>query len=142
MKKIKKIFKTIIFDLEGFNQDCFNRKEFDRDGFNISGIDEHGLNTNKELACEEKGKQSIGENPWKIYHASGEFRNKHEIMKECVKSDPNIYQYATLHLKNENVDLEKYFLERGCSFSLISKHLRNDKKTGMIAVKNNTIKFQ
>ena len=44
-------------------------------------------------------------------------------MKECVESDHNTYQYATLHLKNKNVDLAIFFLERGGSFSLISKHL-------------------
>ena len=48
-------------------------------------------------------------------------------MKECVESDPNTYQYATLHLE-QNADLAKFFLERGCSFSLISKHLRNIRK--------------
>ena len=50
-------------------------------------------------------------------------------MKECVESDPNPYQYATLGLKNKNVDLAIFFLERGGSFSLISKHLRNNKKS-------------
>ena len=54
-------------------------------------------------------------------------------MKECVESDPNTYQYATSHLQNKNVDLAMFFLERGGSFSFI-KHLRNDKKVGMIAV--------
>ena len=44
-------------------------------------------------------------------------------MKECVQSDPNIYEYATLRLKNKNVDLAVFFLERGGSLSLISKHL-------------------
>ena len=38
------------------------------------------------------------------------FRKKYEIMKECVKSDPNTYQYATLHLK-QNVNLAKFFLD-------------------------------
>ena len=47
-------------------------------------------------------------------------------MKECVESDPNTYQYATLHLK-QNVDLAIFFVERGGSISLISKHLRNKK---------------
>ena len=48
-------------------------------------------------------------------------------MKECVESDPNIYQYATLHLENKNVDLASLFFERGGSFSLISSYLRNKK---------------
>ena len=39
-------------------------------------------------------------------------------------------------MKNKNVDLAIFFVERGGSFSLISKHLRNNKKVGMIAVKN------
>ena len=69
------------------------------------------------------------------------FRNKHEILKKCVKSDPNTYQYATLHLK-QNVDLAIFFLERGGSFSLIGNHLRNNKKVGMISVKNNPNSFQ
>ena len=55
-------------------------------------------------------------------------------MKECVESDPNTYQYATLHLKNKNVDFAIFFIERGGSLSLISKHLCNSKKVGMIAV--------
>ena len=55
-------------------------------------------------------------------------------MKECVESDPNIYQYATLHLKNKNVDLTIFFLERGGSFPLISKHLRNNEQNGIVAV--------
>ena len=37
-------------------------------------------------------------------------------MKECVKLDPNTYQYATLHLK-QNADLAKVFLVQGGSFS-------------------------
>ena len=49
-------------------------------------------------------------------------------MKECVESDTNTYQYATLHLKNKNVDLAIFFIERGGSFSLFSKHLRCNKK--------------
>ena len=55
-------------------------------------------------------------------------------MKERVESDPNTYQYATLHLKNKNVKLAIFLLERDGSFSLISKHLRNYKKVEMIAV--------
>ena len=50
----KNNFRTIIYDLDGFNQDGFNRKAFDRNGFNINGIDENGFNRNKELVCEEK----------------------------------------------------------------------------------------
>ena len=122
-------FKTIIYDSDGFNQDGFNRKGFDIDGFNINGIDENGFNRNKELACEEKVKQAIRENLWNIYYVSEVFRNKYEIKKECVESDPNTYQYATLKLKNGNVDLAMFFIERGGSFSLISKHLRNNKKS-------------
>ena len=55
-------------------------------------------------------------------------------MKECVEPDPNTYQYATLHLTNKNVGLAISFLERGGSYSLVSKHLRNIKKVAMIAV--------
>ena len=63
-------------------------------------------------------------------------------MKECVESDPNTYQYATLHLKNKNVDLALFFVECGGSFSFISKHLRNNKKVGKRAVKNNPNSYQ
>ena len=91
----------------------------------MNGIDENGFNRNKELACEEKVKEAIRKNPWNIYYASEVFRIKYEIMKECVEADPKTYQYATLHLKNRNVDLAIFFLEGGDSFSLKSKHLRN-----------------
>ena len=63
-------------------------------------------------------------------------------MKECVESDTNAYQYATLHLNNKNVDLAIFFLERNGSFSLISKHLRKNKKCVMVAVEKNPISFQ
>ena len=72
-------------------------------------MDKHGFIRNKELACEEKDKQAIRENPRNIYYASGVFRNKYEIMLECVESDLNTYQNATLHFKNKNVDLAKFF---------------------------------
>ena len=62
-------------------------------------------------------------------------------MKQCVKSDRNTYQYATLHSK-QNGNLAMFIVERCGSFSLISKHLRNNKKVGMIAVKNNPNSFQ
>ena len=63
-------------------------------------------------------------------------------MKECVESDPDTYQYATLLLK-QNVDHAIFFLERCGSFSLIGKHLRKkNKKVGLIAVKNNPNSFQ
>ena len=62
-------------------------------------------------------------------------------MKECVKSDPNTYHYATLHLK-QNVNVAISFLERSGSFSLISKQLRNNKKVEKIAVKNIPNNFQ
>ena len=90
-KKIKNNFKTRVYDLDGFNQDGFNRKGFNRNGFNINGIDEHCFNRIKELACEEKVKQAIRENPWNIYYASEVFRNEYEIMKECVELDTNTY---------------------------------------------------
>ena len=91
-KKIKSNFKIIIYDSVGFNQDGFNRKRFDRNGFNKNGIDAHGFKRNGKVACEEKVKQAIRENPWNIYYASEMFRNKFEIMLESVESDPNTYQ--------------------------------------------------
>ena len=115
-KKLENNFETIIYDLDGFNQDGCKRKGFDRKGFNINGKDEHGFNRNGELACGEKVKQSKREKTWNIYHASAEFRNNFEIMLECVKTDPNTYGYATLHLKNKNIDLAIFFLESGLHF--------------------------
>ena len=126
--------------MDGFNQDGFDRKKFDRNGFNINEIDENGCNKNKELVCEKKFKEAIRKVPWKIYYVSEVFRKKYEIMKECVKSDPNTYQYATLRLK-QNGNLALVFLERGGSLCLISKHLRNNKKIGRIAVENNPNSF-
>ena len=84
-EKFKNNFKTTIYDLDEFNQDGYDRKGFDRNGFNINGTDEHGFNRNKELACEEKVKQTISENPWNIYYANEEFRNKYENMKDWVE---------------------------------------------------------
>ena len=46
-KETENNFKIIIYDLDGFNQDGFNRKGFDRNGFNIKGIDENGFNRKK-----------------------------------------------------------------------------------------------
>ena len=101
-ENIRNIFR-IIYDLDGFDQDGFNRKGFDRDGFSRKGIDEYGCNRSKEQACKEKLKQAIRENP-------------------------NFYQYATSRLKR-NVDLAIYFPEQSGSFSLLSKHLRKVKKS-------------
>ena len=63
-------------------------------------------------------------------------------MKKCVESDPNTYQYALLHLKNKNVDFAILFIKSGGSFSLVSKHLRKNKKVGMIAVKTKPNSYQ
>ena len=41
-----------------------------------------------------------------------------------------------------NVDLAKFFLEQGGSFSLISKHLRKNKKVVMVAVEKNSNNVQ
>ena len=142
MKKFKKNFETIIYDLDGLNQDGFNRKGFDRNGFNINGTDEHRFSRNKALACREKVKRFIRENPWNICFANEVFRNKYEIMKECVESDSNTYQYSTLALENKIVDPAIFFLERGGSFSLISKHLRNNKQVERVAVRINPNNFQ
>ena len=108
----------------------------DRNGSNINGIDEIGCNRSKEKII-----QAIRENPCNIYYVSEVFRNKYEIMKDCVESDPYTNEYATLHFK-QNVDLAIIFLEHGGSFSPISKHLHNNKEVGMIAVKNNPNSFQ
>ena len=45
-------------------------------------------------------------------------------------------------MKNKNVVLAIFFHGRGGSFSLISKHLRDNEKVGMIAVKKNPKQFQ
>ena len=141
-KKFKNYFTTITHDLDGFNQDGFNRKGFDRNGFDIKGIDEHGFNRNEDLACEERVIQAIRENPWNIYYAREEFRNKYKIIKACVESISNTYHFATLHLKNKSVDLAIFFRERGGSFSFFSEHLRNNKQVGMVTVKINPNNFQ
>ena len=91
-QEIKKNFR-LIFDLDGFDEDGFNRKRFYTNGFKRKGIDEYGYNSYKELACREKPKQAVRENP-------------------------KTYQYATLRLKH-NIDLSIYFLIQGGSFSLI-----------------------
>ena len=86
-----------------YNLDGFDQHGFNKEGFNRKGVDKYGYNSNKELACKEKFKQAITEKP-------------------------NIYQYATLRLKH-NVDLAIFFLEQGGSFSLISEHLRKNRKS-------------
>ena len=98
----------MIFNEDEFDKDGFNRKGFSRNGFNRKGVDEYGYNSNKELACKEK-------------------------LKQATRENPNTYQYATLRLQH-NVDLAIFFLEQGGSFSLISEHLRKNKKVVMIAV--------
>ena len=103
-------------ELDGFDQDRFNRKDFDKNGFERKRIDEYGCDRNKELACKKKLEQAIRENP-------------------------NIYQYATLRLKH-NVDLAIFFLEQGGSFSLISKHHHKKKKVLMVAVEKIPNSFQ
>ena len=62
-------------------------------------------------------------------------------MKECVEADTNTYQYATSHLKNKNIDLAIFFLDRRVSYSLVSKLLRINKQVAMIAVKKILIVF-
>ena len=111
----KTLIFRIIYNLDGFDEDRFNKERFDRNGFNRKGVEDYGFNTNKELACKVKLKQAIGENP-------------------------NTYQYATLRLKH-NADLAIFFLEQCCSFSLISKHLRKNRKVVMIAVEKNPNSF-
>ena len=102
MKKTLKIVFRTFYNLDGFDQDGFNRKGFDNNRFNIKGINEKGYSRNKELACEEKLKQAIRENP-------------------------KTYQYANLRFK-QNVDLAISFLEQGGSFYLISKRLGEKKR--------------
>ena len=89
----------MFFDLDGFIQDGFHIKGFDKYGFNKKGFEKDGFDRN-----EEKIIKVIRENPWNIYSASHVFRNNYKTMKDCVKSDPKTYQYATLCL-NQNVDL-------------------------------------
>ena len=90
---------------------------FDRDGFNRKGCDENGFKRNKERTCEEKVTQNIREKPWNIDYVNEVFRNKHKITKDCVKSDPNTCQYPFSDLKNKNIDLVIFFVERCGSFS-------------------------
>ena len=92
-KEFKNNFRKI-YDFDGFDYDGFKRDGSDRNGFNRKEIDENGYNRNRGIACEEKLKQAIIENP-------------------------HNYQYATLRLKH-NVYLAIFFPEQGGSFSLIS----------------------
>ena len=80
-------------------------------------------------------------NRWNICYANDNFKNSFDIMKECVELEANTYQYASLNLK-QIVELALFFLRQGGSFSLISKHLRNDKKVGMLAVETNPRNLQ
>ena len=114
-KETKSILR-MFFNEDGFDKHGFNRKGFDRKGYNRKEFAECGYNSNKGLACKEKLKQAITENP-------------------------NIYQEATLRLKH-NVDLAIFFLEQSGSFSLTSKHLRKYKKIVKIAVERYPNSFQ
>ena len=51
----------------------------------------------------------------------------------AIRENRNTYQHATLRLKH-NADISIFFLEQGSSFSLISKHIRKNRKFVMIAV--------
>ena len=62
-------------------------------------------------------------------------------LKQAISENPNTYQHATLRLKH-NFDLVIFFVEQGGSFSLISKHLRKNKKVVMVAVEKNLNSFQ
>ena len=42
----------------------------------------------------------------------------------------------------QNVNLALFFPDRGCSFFLVSKHLRIIEKVGMLAVKHSPFSFQ
>ena len=64
-----------------------------------------------------------------------------EKLKEAIGENPNTYQYSTLRLKH-NVDLAIFFNEQGGSFSLISKHLRKNKKVVMVAVQKKPKSYQ
>ena len=97
------------------------------------------VDRNKEMVCEEKNKRSIGENPWNVYYACEPIKSKFEILKVFLEADPDTFEYAILRLK-QNVGLAIFFLERGGSYFLVSKHLRNKKKVAMIAVKRNPLK--
>ena len=115
-KKIKNKFKMVLYDVDGFNEDGFNRKGFDRKGFNINGIDENGFNRSKEVVCDEKIEEAKGENSWNIYYVKEVFRNKNDIMKECVRSHPNTYQNATFNLKKKMLTLLYVFLSEVVHF--------------------------
>ena len=93
------------------------------------------------MVDEDKVKQEIRKSPWNIYYAHDKFKNTFEIMKECVELDPNTYQYSSLHLIH-NVELALLFLRKGGSFSMMNKHLRNNKTVGMLAVELDPKSFQ
>ena len=116
MKKNVKNNIRILYNLDAFVEDGFNKEGLDRNGYNRKRVDGYGYISNKELACKEKLKQAITENP-------------------------NIYQYTTLRLKH-SVDVAIFFYEQGGSFFSISKHLRKNKNVVMKAVEINSNSLQ
>ena len=55
--------------------------------------------------------------------------------------EPNTYKYATFKLRN-NFDLAKFFLERGRSFNLLDKSVRNIRKIALTTVQINPKHYQ
>ena len=54
---------------------------------------------------------------------------------------PNTYKYASSRLKN-NIDLAKLFIEKGGSFNLLNKNVRNNKSVAMLSVQINPKNYQ
>ena len=89
----------------------------------------------------DKAKIAIKKDPWNIFYAVESVRDNYELIKECVEMEPNTYKYASTNLKT-NIDLAKIFIQKGGSFNLLSKIMRNNKSVAMLSVLNNPKNYQ
>ena len=55
--------------------------------------------------------------------------------------EPNTFKYASPRLQN-NINLAKLFIEKGGSFNLLSKNMRNDKKIAISSIQINPKIYQ
>ena len=129
------------FDKNGFNKFGFNKEGIDRDGFDKFGFNKIGFNREKVLVDLDKAKKAINEDPWNIFYAVESVRDNYELIKECVENEPNTYKYASPNLKT-NIDLAKLFIEKGGSFNLLNKSIRNNKSVAILSVQSNPKNYQ
>ena len=129
------------FDKNGFNKLGFNKEGFDKNGFDKFGFNKIGFNREKVLVDVDKAKKAIKEDPWNIFYAAESVRDNYELIKEYVENEPNTYKYASPKLKT-NIDLAKLFIEKGGSFNLLNKKLRNNKSIALLIIQNNPKNYQ